>query len=79
MRGINNPLFGRTGLNSHMTKYIVTATNLVTKEQMTLIGHKQMKELGFNPAHVLSCAKKERKTHKKHILNFKEKLYEPFR
>ena len=70
MCGENNPLFGRTGLKSHMTKHIVIATNLITKKKMTLIGHKQMKELGFNPAHVLSCAKKERKTHKKHIFEF---------
>ena len=68
--GENNALFNRTGLKSHMTKYIIIATNIVTQEQKTLIGAKAIENAGFNKTHVYSCAKKQRKTHKQHTFEF---------
>ena len=72
--GENNPLFGRTGSKSHMTKHIVVATNMATQEQRTLIGAKAIKEAGFNRSHVYACANKQRKTHQQHTFKFQGEL-----
>jgi len=70
--GENNPLYGRRGLSSHMTKHIIIATNIATQKKQILIGAKAIEAAGFRRSTVYSCAHKKgpHKTHKKHTFEF---------
>ena len=72
--GENNPLYGRRGAASHMTKYVIVATNIVTQEKQILIGAAEIDRAGFNRARVYECAKKvpSRITHKNHTFEFQK-------
>jgi group I intron endonuclease len=72
--GNNNAMYNRIGLKSHILKHIIIAKNIATGGEFTLIGAKDIESKGFNRAHVYSCAKNKRKTHKGHTFIFKGDL-----
>jgi len=47
-------------------KYILIGTNIDTKETITLIGTKQVKDAGFHHGHILEVCNGKYKTHKNH-------------
>lgn len=59
MKGTKRCLGKQNGL-----KYKYIGMNVKTGEQIALIGGKHMKELGFHPGHIGSCANENEKTHK---------------
>ena len=68
--GINNAMFGRTGLKSHVLKHTILATNISTGKELILNGSKEIEEHGFHRSHVYQCAKNKRKTHNNHTFKF---------
>jgi len=74
--GENNPLYGRRGAASHMTKYVIVATNIVTQEKQILIGAAEIERAGFNKTRVYECARKvpKRNTHKNHTFEIQKEL-----
>jgi len=72
--GEKNAMFGRIGRSSHMLKHIVIAKNIKNGNTMILAGAKEIEAAGFCRAHVYSCAKKIRKTHKNHTFEFQGEI-----
>lgn len=73
--GQNNSMYGKTGLESHILKHIIIATNLINGNTITLAGAKEIELAGFNRSHVYACAKQNRKTHKNHTFEFKGEAF----
>lgn len=68
--GINNAMYGRTGLKSHVLKGVIVATNLSDGSVLKLAGAKEIESAGFNRSHVYGCVNRKRKTHKNHSFEF---------